>query len=336
MKICIYGAGAIGGFLGAELAGTGPEVSLVARGPHLQAMRERGLTLLRPGTDGEQRKTVRVTCTDDPRTLGHQDFVIVTLKAHSVLSVLDHLQPLLGRDTAVVTAQNGILWWYFHALPGPHLNHHLQSADPGGRIWRAVGPERAIGCVVYPSCEIVEPGVVRHLEGTRLMVGEPDGTKTARVTALGEALTAAGLKAPVRKSIRDDIWFKLLGNATFNPVSVLTRATLEQMGSDREVRAVIRRMMTEAVAVATALGVSFVMDIEKRIDAAVDVGAHKTSMLQDFEQGRPLELDALPGAVSEMGRLVGVSTPTLDQVLALTRLAAATLVSPQERPPERP
>ncbi len=319
MKICIYGAGAIGGYLGAQLAGTHADVSLVARGPHLQAMQQRGLTLL----SGAERKTVAVHCTDDPRTLGPQDYVIVTLKAHSTAGILDHLQPLLGPNTAVVTAQNGILWWYFHAFPGPLESHHLEAADPGGRIWRSLGPERAIGCVVYPSCEIVEPGVVRHLEGTRFMVGEPDGSKSARVTALGEILTAAGLKAPVRRNIRDDIWFKLLGNATFNPVSVLTRATLEQMGRDPGVRDVIRRMMTEAVAVATALGVSFALDIEKRIDAAVDVGAHRTSMLQDFEQGRPLELDALVAAVTEMGRLVGVSTPTLDQVLALVRLAVA-------------
>ena len=317
MKICIYGAGAIGGYLGAGLAGTDTNLSLVARGPHLQAMQERGLTLL----SGDERKTVAVHCTDDPRTLGAQDFLILTLKAHSIPSVLDHLQPLLGPHTAVVTAQNGILWWYFHAFPGPLKNRHLEAADPGGRIWRLLGPERAIGCVVYPSCEIVEPGVIRHIEGTRLMVGEPDGSKSARVIALGEALTAAGFKAPVRRNIRDDIWFKLLGNATFNPVSVLTRATLEQMGRDPDVRGVIRLMMGEAVAVATALGVSFTMDIEKRIDAAVDVGAHRTSMLQDFEQGRPLELDALVASVTEMGRLVGVPTPTLDQVLALVRLA---------------
>jgi len=317
MKICIYGAGAIGGYLGAGLAGTDTNLSLVARGPHLQAMQERGLTLL----SGDERKTVAVHCTDDPRTLGAQDFLILTLKAHSIPSVLDHLQPLLGPHTAVVTAQNGILWWYFHAFPGPLKNRHLEAADPGGRIWRLLGPERAIGCVVYPSCEIVEPGVIRHIEGTRFMVGEPDGSKSARVIALGEALTAAGFKAPVRRNIRDDIWFKLLGNATFNPVSVLTRATLEQMGRDPDVRGVIRLMMGEAVAVATALGVSFTMDIEKRIDAAVDVGAHRTSMLQDFEQGRPLELDALVASVTEMGRLVGVPTPTLDQVLALVRLA---------------
>lgn len=317
MKICIYGAGAIGGYLGAQLAGTDADVSLVARGAHLQAMQQQGLTLI----SGDNRKTIAVRCTDDPRTLGPQDYVIITLKAHSILGVLDHLTPLLGPDTAVVTAQNGILWWYFHAIPGPLGNRHLEAADPGGQIWRALKPERAIGCVVYPACEIVEPGVVRHIEGTRFMVGEPDGSKSARVTALGAALTAAGLKAPVRQKIRDDIWFKLLGNATFNPVSVLTRATLEQMGRDPDVRDVIRRMMTEAVTVATELGVSFAMDVEKRMDAAVEVGAHRTSMLQDFEQGRPLELDALVATVAEMGRLVGVPTPAIDEILALVRLA---------------
>ncbi len=324
MKICIYGAGAIGGYLGAQLAATDAEVSLVARGPHFAAMRERGLTLL----TGDDSRTVRLPCTDDPRTLGIQDYVILTLKAHSTPAVLDHLQPLLGPDTAVVTAQNGILWWYFHAFPGPLQDRHLEAADPEGRTWRALGPERAIGCVVYPSCEIIEPGVVRHLDGTRFMVGEPDGTRSARVTALSEVLTAAGLKAPVRRKIRDDIWLKLLGNATFNPVSVLTRATLEQMGRDLGTREVIRRMMVEAVGVASALGVSFAMDIEKRIDAAVDVGAHRTSMLQDFEQGRPLELDALVATVTEMGRLVAVPTPVLDQVLSLVRLAVVARGTP--------
>jgi 2-dehydropantoate 2-reductase len=317
VKICIYGAGAIGGYLGALLAGTGAEVTLIARGPHLEAMQRDGLTLL----SGDERHTVRLRCTDDPRAAGPQDYVLLTLKAHSVAPIVDQLAPLLGPHTAVVTAQNGILWWYFHALPGPYAGQRLQSADPGGRIWQALGPERAIGCVVYPSCEIVAPGVVRHLEGTRFMLGEPDGSRSPRVTALGEVLTAAGLKAPVRKRIRDDIWFKLLGNATFNPVSVLTRATLEQMGKDPAVRDLIRTLMTEAVAVAERLDVSFAMDIEKRIDAAVDVGAHRTSMLQDFEQGRALELDALVAAVVEMGQLVGVLTPTLAQVLALVRLA---------------
>jgi 2-dehydropantoate 2-reductase len=236
-----------------------------------------------------------------------------------VAAILQLLEP----TTAIVTAQNGILWWYFYALRGPWENHHLDTADPDGAIWNALGPERAIGCVVYPSCEIVAPGVVRHTEGNRFMLGEPNGEKSARVQALAAAMTAGGLKAPVRPRIRDDIWFKLLGNATFNPVSVLTGATLEQMGQDSGVRGVIKRLMTEAEQVAERLGVRFPMDLDRRIDGATAVGAHKTSMLQDFELGRPLELDALVAAVAEIGRLVGVPTPTLDAVLALVRLKVA-------------
>lgn len=322
MKICIYGAGAIGAFLGARLADSGNcDVSLVARGPHLEAMQRNGLTL-ETATD---RKTYKVCCTDDPAELGPQDFVIVTLKAHSVAAIVDRIQPLLGDNTAIVTAQNGILWWYFYGLTGPWEDTRLESADPGDLIWNALGPQRAIGCVVFPSCEIVEPGVVRHLDGNRFMLGEPDGSRSDRVVALSEALTAAGLKAPVRTRIRDDIWFKLLGNATLNPISVLTRATLEQMCRDQGVYAVIHRMMTEAQAVAHELGVKFAMSIEKRIDAAERVGAHKTSMLQDLEQGRPLELDALVASVSEVGRLVGVPTPTIDTVLALAKLKVKDL-----------
>lgn len=319
MKICIYGAGAIGGFLGSGLAAAGVDVTLIARGAQLAALRARGLTLLR----GEERCTVAVRATDDPREAGVQDYVILTVKAHAVAPALPQIRALLGPDTAVVTAQNGILWWYFWRHPGPLADRHLESADPDGRIWSALGPERAIGCVVYPSCELVEPGVVRHLEGERFMLGEPDGSKSERVVALGRALTAAGFKAPVRPRIRDDIWFKLLGNATFNPVSVLTGATLEQMGRQEAGRGVIRRMMAEAMAVATALGVSFPMDVERRIDGAVAVGAHKTSMLQDYEAGKALELDALVGAVSEIGRLVGVPTPAIDMALALVRLRLA-------------
>jgi 2-dehydropantoate 2-reductase len=319
VKICIYGAGAIGGYLGGMLARAGVDVTLIARGPHLEAMRTSGLTLL----IGDERTVVPVRCTDAPAEAGRQDYVILTVKAHSVPGVLDQIKPLLGPDTAIVTAQNGILWWYFYRQPGPWENHHLDSADPGGRIWKTLGPERAVGCVVYPSCEIVSPGVVRHLEGNRFMLGEPDGSKSPRAMALGQVITDAGLKAPVRAKIRDDIWYKLLGNATFNPVSVLTGATLEQMGRDPDGRDVIRRMMTEAVAVAIRLGVTFAMDIEKRIDAAVAVGAHKTSMLQDYEAGRALELDALVASVSELGRLVGVPTPAVDMALAMVRLRVA-------------
>jgi 2-dehydropantoate 2-reductase len=316
VKICIFGAGAIGGYLAARLAGSGCNVTLIARGPHLEAMKKTGLTL----QIGDEQEVFAVNCTDDPSLPGPQDCIILALKAHSVLPIVDQIVPLLGPDTTIVTAQNGILWWYFYGLPGPWEGHHLESADPGGKIWDTLGPERAIGCVVYPSCEIVRPGVVRHLHGNRFMLGEPDGSKSERVVELGQILTAAGLKAPVRKKIRDDIWLKLLGNATFNPVSVLTHATLEQLGRDDTTRAIIRRMMSEAQNVALKLDVKFSMDIDRRINGAIEVGAHKTSMLQDFEHGRPLEIDALVGAVSELGRLVNVPTPTLDEILALVRL----------------
>ena len=319
MKICIYGAGAIGAYMGAQLAETDCDVSLIARGPHLEAMQKHGLTL----EMGGESRNHRIHCTGDPAELGPQDFVILTLKAHSVLPMVDDMLPLLGPETAVVTAQNGILWWYFHGLEGDWEQPHLETADPGGRIWKTLGPERAIGCVVYPSCEIVEPGVVRHLDGNRFMLGEPDGSRSERIKQLSGALSEGGMKAPVRKKIRDDIWFKLLGNATFNPVSVLTGATLEQMGTDREVRPVIHQMMREAEQVATRLGVRFPMSLEKRIDGAASVGAHKTSMLQDYEQGRPLELDALVASVTELGRMLEIPTPTIDTVLALLRLKLA-------------
>jgi len=210
-------------------------------------------------------------------------------------------------------------------LPGPWDNRHLESVDPGGRVWNALGADRAIGCVVYPSCEIVEPGIVKHIDGNRFMLGEPDGSKSDRVIALSRLMTEAGLKAPVRKKIRDDIWFKLLGNATFNPVSVLTGATLEQMGTDPDVHSVIYTMMDEAQNVATRFGVKFVMSIDKRIDGGTAVGAHKTSMLQDLEAGRPLELDALVASVAEMARLVDMPTPTIDAVLALVRLKVGAI-----------
>ena len=321
MKICIYGAGAIGAYLGAELAGTDCDVVLIARGPHLEAMRSNGLTLL----IGDETRHIEIACTDDPGSLGPQDYVIVTLKAHSVAPIVDRFEPLLGPDTAVVTAQNGLLWWYFYGLSGPLENYHLAAADPGGHIWKAIGPERAIGCVVYPSCEIVEPGVVRHLSSNRFMLGEPDGSKSERVRTLAKIFTEAGLKAPVRTKIRDDIWLKLWGNATFNPVSALTGATLEEMANDPEVHALIRSMMQECEQVANKLGVRFPVDIEKRIDGARQVGAHKTSMLQDLENGRPLEIDALVAVVSEIGRLVDVPTPMLDAVLSLLKLKIEVL-----------
>ena len=318
MKICIYGAGAIGGYLGAKLAKSGADVSLIARGPHLAAMREHGLRL---NMDGQQIVT-HPTCTDDPAELGPQDFVIVTLKAHSVPNVVQAMQPLLGPETAVVTAVNGVPWWYFHDLDGDWTGQRLASVDPGNVQWDGIGPERAIGCVVYPACEIAEPGVIEHIEGTRFTLGEPSGEKTARIQALSQAMIGAGFKAPVRPRIRDEIWVKLWGNLAFNPLSALTHGTLDAIAADPGTRAVAKAMMLEAKAVGEALGVRFRIDVEKRIDGAGAVGAHKTSMLQDLERGRPMEIDAIVTAVQEMGRLVGVETPMIDTILALVRQRA--------------
>jgi 2-dehydropantoate 2-reductase len=318
MRIAIYGAGAIGGLLGARLARTDVEVGLIARGPHLAAMRERGLILVA----GEERFTVHPKASEDPAELGPQDYVIVALKAHGVAAVAPAMRPLLGPDTAVVMAVNGVPWWYFHGLDGPYRDQKLESVDPGGRIAAAIGPERAIGCVVYPAAEVVEPGVVEHMDGDRFTLGEPSGGRSERVQRLAEALIAAGFKAPVRANIRDEIWVKLWGNVSFNPISALTCATLDVIAADPGTRALARSMMLEAQAIGERLGVRFPIAVDKRIDGAAAVGTHRTSMLQDLERGRSMEIEALVGAVQEMGRLVAVSTPAIDAVLALVRLRA--------------
>lgn len=318
MRICIYGAGAIGGCLGARLAAAGEEVSLVARGPHLRAIQERGLEL----RSAEGSLLTHPRATNDPAELGVQDHVIITLKAHSVPAAVPLMQPLLGPETTVVTAVNGIPWWYFHRLPGPFEGRRLESVDPGGAQWEGLGPERAIGCVVYPAAEVTGPGIVRLIEGDRFSLGEPSGERTPRVRALAEALIAAGLKAPVRSRIRDEIWIKLWGNLSFNPISALTGATLEAIAGDPGTRSVARAMMVEARDIGLKLGVRFAIDVDKRIDGAAAVGAHKTSMLQDLERGRPMEIDALVTAVQELGQIVGLPTPTIDLVLALVRLRA--------------
>lgn len=318
MKVCVYGAGAIGGQVAAALARSGVDVSVVARGPHLAAMREKGLTLI----EGEERFTVRPRCSEDGSDLGPQDYVIIALKAHSVPGVVDRLKPLLGPDTAVVTAANGVPWWYFYKHGGPLDGRRLETVDPGGRQWDAIGPERAIGCVLWQAAEIVEPGVVKLTHGNRMPLGEPDGSRSERVERLSKAMTAAGLKSPVKTRIRDEMWMKLWGNLSFNPVSVLTHGTLERLASDPDSRAVVRAMMVEARDIAEKLGVKFAMDVDKRIEVAREVGAHKTSMLQDLEFGRPIELDALVGVVIELGRLVGVATPTIELIYGLVRQRA--------------
>jgi 2-dehydropantoate 2-reductase len=314
MRICIYGAGAIGGYLGAQLALAGEDVTLIARGPHLEAMQSNGLKL-RMG--GEER-VARPRCTSDPAEAGEQDYVIVTLKAHSVPGIVAAMQPLLGPDTAVVSAVNGVPWWYFYKLEGPWENRRIESVDPGGKQWDEIGPERAIGCVVYPACDVPEPGVIQHINGDKFTLGEPSGEKTDRVMRLSKSLIEAGFKAPVR-SIRDEIWIKLWGNLCFNPISALTQATLDVVATEKGTRAVARAMMLEAQAIGEKLGVRFRVDVDKRIDGAAAVGAHRTSMLQDLEKGRPMEIDALVTAVQEMGRMVEVATPTIDVVLALVQ-----------------
>ncbi|MDE3121094.1 MAG: 2-dehydropantoate 2-reductase [Paracoccaceae bacterium] len=318
MRICVFGAGAIGGYMGAKLAQAGAEVSLVARGPHLAAMQARGLTLIEEG----QSTTVPVRAEEDPAALGVQDYVIVTLKAHSVPGVVARMQPLIGPDTTIVSGVNGVPWWYFHKIGGPLEGTRLASVDPGNVQWDGFGPDRVLGCVVYPAAEVAEPGVVRHVEGNRFSLGEPDGSKSDRALRLSEALQAAGLKAPVRPRIRDEIWVKLWGNLSFNPISALTHATLDVLCTDPGTRAVARGMMVEAQEIAEKLGVKFPVDVDRRIEGGAAVGAHRTSMLQDLDAGRPMEIDALVTAVQELGRLTKTPTPTIDAVLALVRLRA--------------
>ena len=322
MNICIVGAGAIGAYFGLELALGGARVALIARGPHLAAMRAKGV---RVRVGGEERRA-EIPATDDPSELGPQDAVILTLKAHSVPGICARLAPLLGPSTAVITASNGIPWWYFHKLAGPHEGRRIAAVDPDGAQWQQIGPERAIGCVVYAAGEIVEPGVIEvspHLSQKRLPLGEPDGTRSERALALSQAFMQAGFRAPVRRDIRSDIWMKLWGNLAFNPVSALTGATLEDIARDAGTRAVVRAMMVEGQAVGEALGARFAIDVDKRIAGAEQVGAHRTSMLQDLELGRPMEIEALVGAICELGRLVGVPTPAVDMVYALVKQRAA-------------
>lgn len=318
MKVCIYGAGAIGGYVGVQLKRAGVDVSLVARGAHLEAMKANGLKLL---IDGEER-VEHIPCSDNPAELGPQDYVIVALKAHSVPGVVDAMQPLLGNDTAVVTAVNGVPYWYYYKHGDQLENRTLESVDPGGKQWHGLRPERAIGCIVYPATEVVAPGVIQHVYGDKFPLGEPSGEITERVTKLSEAFAAGGMRAPVMPNIRDELWLKLWGNLCFNPISALTHATLDTIASDPGTRAVAKSMMLEAQEIAVQSGVNFRVGVERRIDGAGAVGAHKTSMLQDLERSRPMEIDPLVTVVQEMGRLAGISTPTIDIVLSLVRQRA--------------
>ncbi|MDJ0612417.1 MAG: 2-dehydropantoate 2-reductase [Rhizobiaceae bacterium] len=316
MKICVFGAGAIGGYMGAKLASAGADVSLVARGPHLEAMQKNGLRLIEE--TGET--SVNVTASNNPEDLGPQDYIIVTLKAHSVPPVVSKMKPLIGENTTIVSGVNGVPWWYFHKIGTELEGTRLASIDPGNAQWDGFGPDNVLGCVVYPAAEVIEPGVVKHIEGNRFSLGEPDGSKSDRAVALSKALSAAGLKAPVRPKLRDEIWIKLWGNLSFNPISALTHATLDILCTDEGTRPVARNMMLEAQAIAEKLGVKFPIDVDRRIAGGAAVGAHRTSMLQDLDQGRPMEIDALVASVQELGRVTETPTPTIDTVLALIQL----------------
>jgi len=319
MKICVYGAGAIGGYLAVDMALAGHDVTVIARNKNLEAIRKNGLKLI---IGGEERIATNISVTDNPAEASPQDYVFIATKSHQAIDIIDMLQPLLGPDTAVITAQNGVPWWYFYALEGYTEPHFLESVDPGGVQWKTIGPKRAIGCVVFPATELVEPGVIKHLSGDKFTLGEPDGTISERVTKLSEAMIEAGFQAPIRDNIRDDIWKKLWGNLCFNPVSALTHATLDVVTTDEGTREVCRQMMIESKAVAEKLGVNFRIEIEARIDGASKVGAHKTSMLQDLQGGRAMEIDALVTSVQELGREVGINTPIIDTVLALIQQRA--------------
>lgn len=322
-RICIFGAGAIGGYLAAALDNAGAAVSLVARGPHLEAILKDGLTFEKDGVTS----THHLPASSDPADLGPQDVVFLAVKAHGIPAIIDGLKPLLHDDTIIVPAVNGLPWWYFHgAGTGTALDEQpLLAVDPDRRIWDEIGPQRAIGCVVYPACEIAAPGHVRHLDGDRFSLGEPSGERTDRIRDLSALMIAGGLKAPVRPRIRDEIWIKLWGNCSFNPVSALTGATLDEIGNDPGSRQLVTDIMTEVQAIGEAAGARFGVSIDKRIAGATAIVGHKPSTRQDIEAGRPLEIDPILTAVIELADRLEIEAPALSRVTALLKLQAATL-----------
>jgi 2-dehydropantoate 2-reductase len=325
LKIAVVGAGAIGGYLGAKLSMAGEDVTFIARNRNLQAINAHGFRLILE--DGSQAHAPNARAVQHPADAGPQHAVLLTVKAHQVADLLPDLRGLFGPKTMVVTMINGVPWWYFQRLGGSWEGQVLESVDPGGRIAAQIESERIIGSVVYPASELVEPGVVRVIEGNRFTLGELDGSRSERIEALSQAMIRAGFKSPVSKDIRGEIWVKLWGNLSFNPISALTHATLEDICTFAPTRQLAAAMMTEAQAIGEKLGVEFKVSLDKRIAGAQAVGAHKTSMLQDVEHGRAIELAALVGAVIELGRITGVPTPTIDAVHALASLLARTLES---------
>ncbi len=328
MKVCVVGAGAIGGMLGVKLHNAGEDVTLIARGPHLQAMREQnGLKLIM--NDGTVEFAEGVRCTDDMTSVGTQDLVILGVKAHQIAPIVDQINGLLGDDSILLTIQNGILWWYFQLHGGEFDNRTVETVDPGGVIAKAIDPRKIIGSIAYPAAEIAEPGVIRHIEGIRLPIGELDRSEKPRTKALADTLNRAGMKTVILDSIRAETWLKVLGNMTFNPVSALTHSTLVDICQFEPSRNLVDKMMTECREVALRLGVGIRLSNERRITGAEKVGKHKTSMLQDIEIGNALEIEGLIGAVIEMARMTGTAVPHTEAVYALIRLLDHTCQSEQ-------
>ena len=311
MKICIVGAGATGGYLGVKLINAGFDVSLVARGAHLTAMKKKGLTLI----ENDKEITCSPKCSDSMKELGKMDFIFITLKAYSINGLVEEISTMFDENTSVISAYNGIPWWYFFGAEGQFKNYRIKCIDPENIQWNVITPERIIGCVVYPATEIIEPGVIKHIEGNRFSLGEPNGAQTERISRISKAMARADLKAPVRRNIRQEIWMKLIGNLAFNPLSVITEETLDVLLLNEENKKTAYEAMKEATSIMDKLNVPMSISIDQRIEGAAKVGSHKTSMLQDYERGKELELDALVVAVKEIADLLGIKTPTIDRIL---------------------
>jgi 2-dehydropantoate 2-reductase len=316
MKFLIAGAGAIGAYIGARMAQAGFDVTLFARGPHLRAMQEHGVRIKSSEGDFVARPTIASSLEE----VGPVDVVFLGVKAHGLPQLAPHLGPVLGPDTTVVSTQNGIPWWYFQGFGGEWEGLRLERVDPGGVISSAIETKRVVGSIIYFATEIAAPGVIHHTEGNRITLGEPDGTRSDRIRVLAESLIASGFRCPITTRIRQEIWVKVLGNASFNPVSALTRATLVQIARDPGTSSVIRSIMQEVEAVSHKLGMELPVSIDQRIAGAEKVGEHKTSMLQDLEAGRPMELEALVGAVVELGERVGLAMTSTRTVYHCTKL----------------
>ena len=320
MNICVFGAGAIGGYIGCCLSKAGANVSLIARGPHKEAIEKNGLTLI----TGNSSDTFNLKVTENPKELETQDYIIIGVKAHAIAGIVENLKLLLNKNTSILSAVNGIPWWYFHKANSNTIleNTHIDSVDPGGIIWKNLNPERALGCVVYPACEIEKPGIIKHIEGNRFSLGEPSGVNTDRLKILSDLFIKGGLKAPQKKNLRDEIWIKLWGNCSFNPISAITGASLDIIGNDPSSRVLIKQMMEECQKVGEAVGVHFGVSIDKRIDGASSIIGHKPSTRQDIEMKRPLEIDPIMSAIIEIGNKLSIPTPMLKHINSILKLKA--------------